>query len=193
MLVSRLLSSNPDDRPQRGQEVAAELTDIARQYGIESSGPHISGFLTQLFPSETGGVPEHPGAAVKEIVRVFPDDHGSLTTKEKSPISITSGSGSDSSSSKAFGPVDVSETYQRRTGELAAQSVPDAHTSDPIAPLSRSMAGSPEPDGSRFITPRVKRMRAPMPTLPGGGLARIPILIVIAVALAVATYVLRFR
>jgi serine/threonine-protein kinase len=200
VLVGRLLSPNPDDRPQRGQEVAAELTDIARQYGIESSGSNIANFLLQLFPGEAGGVPEHSGPAVKEIVRVFPDDMGSLTTKEKSPASVTSGSGSDSSSSKALGPVDVSETYRRRTGELSVQSSldsspyssPDAspRSSDPISPLARPLTPRPEPEGSQFITPRVKRMPAPMPTLPGGNPLRIPLLIVIAVALVLATYLL---
>ena len=41
MLVARLLAPNPDDRPQRGQEVAAELADIARQHGFESSSAGI--------------------------------------------------------------------------------------------------------------------------------------------------------
>jgi hypothetical protein len=57
-LVSRLLSPNPDDRPQRGQEVATELADIARQYGIESSPSSIAYVLKQLFPSEAGGTAE---------------------------------------------------------------------------------------------------------------------------------------
>jgi hypothetical protein len=145
----------------------------------------------QLFPSEVGGVPEHPGAAVKEIVRVFPEE--SVTTKEKSAASITQGSGSGSSSGKGLGPVDVSETYRRRTGELSAQSAPDAlrQPSDSLSPLSRPGGPPSEPEGSRFITPRVKRMPAPMPTLPDRGLARIAILIVIAVALGIATYFLR--
>jgi serine/threonine protein kinase len=186
-LVSRLLSPNPDDRPQRGQEVAAELTDIARQYGIESSGASIAQFLMQLFPSETG-VPEHPGASVKEIVRVFPDE---VTTKEKSPVSITSGSGSSSNSSKALGPVDVSETYRRRTGELSVPVMTDSspQPSDPIASLPRPGTPRPEPEDSRFITPRVQRL----PNAPGGrSLAWIPILIAIAVVLTVAAYLVRF-
>jgi serine/threonine-protein kinase len=200
VLVGRLLSPNPDDRPQRGQEVATELTEIARQYGIASSGPSIASFLLQLFPSEAGGVPEHTGATVKEIVRVVPDEMGSLTAKEKSPVSVTPGTGSESESesesSRRLGPVDVSETYRRRTGELSAQSGPDASPlpSDSVSPLPRPVAGPAEPDGSRFITPRVKRMPAPMPTLPDRSrLTRISILLLIAVALAVATYLLRSR
>jgi serine/threonine protein kinase len=68
VLVARLLAPNPDDRPQRGQEVAAELTDIARQYGIESSGPSIAYILKRLFPEEMGGTSEPP-APIVPIVR----------------------------------------------------------------------------------------------------------------------------
>jgi serine/threonine-protein kinase len=178
VLVGRLLSPNPDDRPQRGQEVAAELTEIARQYGIESSGPRIAQFLTQLFPSETG-VPEHPGASVKEIVRVFPEE---LTTKEKSPVSFTPSSGSNSS--KALGPVDVSETYRRRTGELSAQPTPD----DP------DHAQQPSGPSSPLVTLRSQRTPAQaskLPELRANSSGRILIAIAIAIALAIATYLLR--
>jgi serine/threonine-protein kinase len=51
-LVARLLSSNPDHRPQGGQEVATALTEIARQHGFETSGPGIAYVLKQLFPDE---------------------------------------------------------------------------------------------------------------------------------------------
>jgi serine/threonine protein kinase len=72
LLVDRLLAPNPDDRPQRGQEVAAELTEIARQYGIESSGTNISYILKQLFPNEVAGVFEQPAPSIREIV-IAPD------------------------------------------------------------------------------------------------------------------------
>jgi serine/threonine protein kinase len=54
-LVNRLLAPNPDDRPQRGQDVAAELADIARQYGLTGSAPGISYVLSRLFSSEMAG------------------------------------------------------------------------------------------------------------------------------------------
>jgi serine/threonine protein kinase/anti-anti-sigma regulatory factor len=68
-LVSRLLAPNPEDRPQRGQDVVAELTEIARQHRIESSGPSIAKFLSQLFPTdEIAGTTETAAPRV-EIVR----------------------------------------------------------------------------------------------------------------------------
>ncbi len=64
ILVGRLLSANPDQRPQAGQEVANELAEIARQYGFETSGGSIAYILKSLFPDEVGGVTEHPVPAV---------------------------------------------------------------------------------------------------------------------------------
>jgi serine/threonine protein kinase len=79
-LVGRMLSPNPDDRPQRGQEVAAELADIARQYGIESSSPRIAYILKQLFPNEGTGAIEAPiPSSVRELV-VGPNDATSTST-----------------------------------------------------------------------------------------------------------------
>ncbi|HEY5935924.1 MAG TPA: serine/threonine-protein kinase, partial [Kofleriaceae bacterium] len=68
LLVDRLLAPNPEDRPQRGSEVAVELTEIARQFGIESSGANISYILKQLFPNEAAGVFEQPAPSIREIV-----------------------------------------------------------------------------------------------------------------------------
>jgi eukaryotic-like serine/threonine-protein kinase len=63
-LVARLLSSNPDHRPQAGQEVATALTEIARQFGFESSGPGIAYVLKQLFPEEVGAVADFAAPTV---------------------------------------------------------------------------------------------------------------------------------
>ncbi len=65
LLIRRLLSANPDDRPERGQEVAAQLTEIARQGFFESSSSAISSFVTRLFPQEQGDSP-----AKVEILRI---------------------------------------------------------------------------------------------------------------------------
>ncbi|MEJ7602113.1 MAG: serine/threonine-protein kinase, partial [Kofleriaceae bacterium] len=85
-LVDRLLAPNPDDRPQRGQEVVAELTEISRQYGIESSGANIAYILKQLFPNEIAGVFEQQAPSIREIV-IAPDApaSSSLAPHEASP------------------------------------------------------------------------------------------------------------
>ncbi|MGH9885620.1 MAG: protein kinase domain-containing protein, partial [bacterium] len=85
-LVGRLLSANPDQRPQAGQEVASELAEIARQYGFESSGGSIAYILKSLFPDEVGGVTEHPVPAV-----IGPLD--SKSAASLSPLSPTLQSG----------------------------------------------------------------------------------------------------
>jgi serine/threonine protein kinase len=220
MLVGRLLAPNPDDRPQRGQEVAAELTDIARQYGIESSAPGLAYVLAQLFPSESSGASEQRTSSIREIVRTIPEDVGSFTAKEKSPVSITPGSGSISSSSKALAPVDVSETWRQRTGaplppaataapeapEPAAQAAPvtpphqshprpatPPHQSHPrpVTPVPRS--SRPEMEISRRSQPILPQPIA-RPPAPRGSALRTVIVIVLATAatLAGAAYVLGY-
>jgi eukaryotic-like serine/threonine-protein kinase len=52
MLVGRLLSPNPEDRPQTGHEVVATLTEITRSYGIEGSASNIAYFLGEMFSVE---------------------------------------------------------------------------------------------------------------------------------------------
>jgi serine/threonine protein kinase len=121
VLVGRLLSPNPDDRPQRGQEVAAELTDIARQYGIESSGPNIANILTQLFPNEIAGAAEQPAPSIRE-----------LTIGTSGPHDAKSGSLSPVSGAS---PVDLSVPLAPRGREFSA-SVP--LPSPPVARHSTS-------------------------------------------------------
>jgi serine/threonine-protein kinase len=189
LLVARLLAPNPDDRPQAGQEVAAELTDIARQYGIEGSGPSIASFLAQLFPSEAGGA-EPPGPTTREIARVFPDEMGSQSTKDSLPTSNTQSSGS--TSNRGLPPVDVSQTYRRHTGEMSAQSALDAtqQPSDASSLLSRQPGARPDPDAARY-NPFSQPATEQIPKLRDGSIIKIAILGAIAVALAIATYLLR--
>jgi hypothetical protein len=74
VLVSRLLSPNPDDRPQRGNEVVSELTEIARQNGFESTTSQLSELVVQVFPEEAGGATEPPPIAIMEDIVVRPTD-----------------------------------------------------------------------------------------------------------------------
>jgi serine/threonine protein kinase len=119
-LVARLLAPNPDDRPQRGQEVAAELTEIARQHGIESSAASIAYVLKQLFPAETAGTGAgEPARGTKEMSRVNPEEASSFTGKERVPASVTPHTSSFSSSRGLLAPMDVSETFHQRTQAMA--------------------------------------------------------------------------
>src|SRR5690606_5036966 len=100
-LVGRMLSPNPDDRPQRGQEVAAELADISRQYGIESSSPSIAYLLQQMFPTEAGRTTtdQHQVPNLREL-SINPYDSTSSTNSTHSTAS-QSGQAGDGSVSPA--------------------------------------------------------------------------------------------
>ncbi|HEX8109805.1 MAG TPA: hypothetical protein VF516_18870, partial [Kofleriaceae bacterium] len=83
-LVNRLLAPNPDDRPQRGQDVAAELADISRQYGLSGSAPGIAYVLSQLFPVETAG-----GAEPIQVTSTFIGAYDSKPTSSLPSSSLT--------------------------------------------------------------------------------------------------------
>src|SRR5262249_6767354 len=115
------LSPNPDERPQRGQEVVSELTEIIRQHGLESSNQKIADYLASVLPDQ---IAEASGTTVKQIVRVYPEDgarsHASASiravgdhaTIDKSPVSIPPSSVTPSAATSAR-MVDISETYRR--------------------------------------------------------------------------------
>ncbi len=60
-LVRRMLSPNPDARPQTGAEVVTALNEVTRSLGIDSSTAYLANFLTDLFPAdgETASNVEH--------------------------------------------------------------------------------------------------------------------------------------
>ena len=211
LLVSRMMSPNPDDRPQRGLEVVAELTEIGRHYGLESSGPNIAQFLVQLFPDEGGGLADAV-SGVQEIVRSVSE--GSLTQKEatrlgsyssalsRSPMSFTP---TPSSSMRA--PVNYSETFERAAPEMS-QSVslkpgpvkpapfkpaplkPVAREPIPLKPASREPASHDEaPRPHLIIPPRPLPSTAPRAAAsPLGDLAKVAGLIVVFLIAAVVAY-----
>jgi serine/threonine protein kinase len=217
VLVGRLLSPNPDDRPQTGQEVAVELTDIARQYGIESSGPHIAHFLAQLFPSDGGALDADGGG----VVRVVLDEMGSMTSKERSTgttgsvspdgSSVSHSISHSSSHRSGFPSVDVSETYQWRSTERSAQVLPEAtqratartasprvaspgaaRASSPVIARtsSPSLARPPRPAAARSSPESARFPRFPQP--PGVRIVRISLVAIIVIALASAVYLFVF-
>jgi len=166
LLVQRLLAPQPEDRPQRGLEVAAELADIARQHGIDSTGSSIGYVLKQLFA--TDGVPtvtgDHGTSSIREVVRTFGDDVGSLAT-ERSPASLTPSAASVASRILAS-PMDVSQTFRPRTGQMGAVA---REASGPVVPAMPrtnsdtmpipSLANLPE------LGPQAQAPRAPIPVV----------------------------
>jgi serine/threonine protein kinase len=174
-LVGRLLSSNPDDRPQRGQEVAAELTDIARQYGIESSGPSIAHILTQLFPSEIAGASEPPASSIRE-----------LTIGTSGPHDTKSGSLSPVSGAP---PVDVSVPLAAGRREFStAAPLP---TASPVISRHNTSSSIPRQSPSSPI-PRQSALPPVHISMPGRpiSVARVLITVAVGILLAVGMYLL---
>jgi len=175
ILVGRLLSPNPDDRPQRGQEVAAELTDIARQYGIESSGPSIANILTQLFPSEIAGASEPPASSIRE-----------LTIGTSGPHDTKSGSLSPVSGAP---PVDVSVPLAAGRREFStAAPLP---TASPVISRHNTSSSIPRQSPSSPI-PRQSALPPVHISMPGRpiSVARVLITVAVGILLAVGMYLL---
>jgi serine/threonine protein kinase len=136
LLVNRMLAPNPDDRPQRGQEVATELTDIARQFGIESSGPSIAYVLKQLFPDEVGGPSDYQVPTV-----IGPQD--SKSAASLTPMLATTPASTTASRPAVDGSVSVAATPKSR--EFSApvtlpSTSPSAVRPSVSPPISRQMA-----------------------------------------------------
>jgi serine/threonine protein kinase len=133
-LVSRLLAPNPDDRPQRGQEVAQELTEIARMCGFESSGPNIANLLGHLFPEHVGGT-EKP---TTEIVRTMSQSMSSVSANSFTPRTTANRQA-----------IDVSVAYPEvpapTTGPVSAQIPVASIAIPPLASQSEATPRSAQP------------------------------------------------
>jgi serine/threonine protein kinase len=155
LLVQRLLAPQPEDRPQRGMEVAAELADIARQHGIDSNGASIAYILKQLFA--TDGVPtatgDHQTSSIREIVRTG-DDVGSLST-ERAAGSLTP-SAASVVSRLLSSPMDESQTFKPRSRQMASVSaaVPVAVPASLSASVTATTpSGPPRPNSDTMPIP----------------------------------------
>jgi serine/threonine protein kinase len=100
-LVHRMLAPKPDDRPQRGQEVALALNEIAKTSGVESSNARIAELLTDLFPDEASS-PFEDAALEIQI-----GDGSASRSPANTPASL----------SRFDGPIDVSVTLHRRSSK----------------------------------------------------------------------------
>ncbi len=189
-LIKRMLSPNPADRPQRGQDVATELTEIARGLGIESSGPSIAAVIAQLFPDDGAADRERTS---REMVRVVPEELGGSQTG-KSPVSVTS-----LSNSKGLAPIDVSQTYQRRSGEYGTQVATELSSMASVTPVPSQAVmtpprGLPTVGAPTFSKPVLQhqpsdRVLPTQPRSPSSSSLKIVILLVLILAVvAVAAY-----
>jgi len=131
VLVARMLAPHPDDRPQRGQEVAAELADIARQHGIESSGAALVYILNQLFQNEAAAGAEGQAAQVQ----------------------VVGGQDPTPGAAEPSGPVSVPSP---RTREV---SVPAVTAATPI-PRPRTTTTAPAQTSPAMVSPPVPRATA---------------------------------
>ena len=168
VLVGRLLSPDPDDRPQYGQDVAAELTEIARQYGMESSGPRIAHVLGQLFPSEAGGAADQPAPVVHEIVMDGRSQGSPSPTYASGPVAT------GSSPAVARNP-EYSGSIQVNTGSAPGARFPSAiPTTNASVPISRQFPAampttnhsSPVPTAARHSASAITRQKTPSSQLP---------------------------
>ncbi|HEX2689904.1 MAG TPA: protein kinase, partial [Kofleriaceae bacterium] len=182
-LVARLLSPNPDDRPQRGQEVAAELGDIARQYGFESSGSNIAYILKQLFANEGGTTAETQVPTVISAQEV-------KTSASIPPLSptqpITAPTAVSLESSVPIAP--------RSSREFPAVAPPSGNS----APLARQTPPSiPSPISRQITSPPVTRQYVLPPVsapismpIRSGSFLRVVITVMVGILLAVGMYLL---
>ncbi|MDB4961821.1 MAG: masK16 [Myxococcales bacterium] len=185
VLVGRMLAPNPDDRPQRGQEVAQELNEIARAYRFESSGSNVSKLLTHLFPEESSGTPVIEAVSVKQLASVLPDDVSMTMKDDRSPVSITPNPGRSG--------IDVSETFRRVVPPQLQTPVPEvARVEVQPAPPSPVPASRPAPQAStqgreRVQEPPTAAQAAQRETM----IAKVAIAIAIVVLAALAMYLIR--
>jgi serine/threonine protein kinase len=105
-LVSRMLSPNPDERPQTGHEVVATLNEITRSYGFESSATAMANLLANVFPEEpvdTDGV--------VEIIRT--NRSNTFSQQPLSPSSLSPGSSPQRLTPSVLSAADVSVSLAR--------------------------------------------------------------------------------
>lgn len=129
-LVARMLASRPEDRPQTGQEVASALTEIARDNGLDASGPSLANLLTQLFGDDAQDARdlrlsgEHIALTATRKLAI-----GSGSTQTQEGDSSNRSLGSSSSSFNRATPsvpfaVDASVSLARRSTEFSAPQRP---------------------------------------------------------------------
>ena len=133
-MVDRMLAADPAARPQRGQDVANELAEIARANGLSSSPSQVAELLARLFPEDASGIVSEQGAIALQRV---------------SSVTIT-----PSSTARQSGKIDVSQTFKRTSSRMGAVG-PDSDVSfsgvRSTSPPSAQIAAESAPRRSRAL------------------------------------------
>nr|MBA3458099.1 serine/threonine protein kinase [Deltaproteobacteria bacterium] len=155
-LVDRLLSPNPDDRPQRGQEVAQELNEIARMFRFETSGPKVAKLIADLFPEEGTPSAVFEAVNVKQLASIVPEDAAHTTIDDRSPVSVTpSPAKRGLDGSETFGPrADVTSAPPRN-----APPPPQPPAQTPPPPYAAPPPYAPPP----YVPPQYAQPQYPQP------------------------------
>jgi serine/threonine protein kinase/anti-anti-sigma regulatory factor len=147
-LIARLLAPDPADRPQRGQEVVAELNEIMRQHILEASGPEVAELLQEMFPQLAPGTSSDP---VKQVIRAHTltnaeDDTRVVTSPgvENAPASITPSAGTGYRASEQS--MSFPRTTTRNPTNRSKAAAPMA------LPMAKQRLPQPSRAASRFIT-----------------------------------------
>ena len=133
-LVSQMLSANPNERLQKGSEVASAITEIARSYGMEASASSVAAFMAELFGAES-----RRESGVMETVRppnAVPVRQTSKAEVEQRPTKMGIGVPSGPVGSSPNEQLRVAPDPQRRLAEqpLASASSPVAFPHGSIGP-----------------------------------------------------------
>ena len=187
-LVARLLSPDPEARPQTGREVVTALSEITRAYGIDGSPGNISAFVSGLFPNERSET-----SGIMEIVRTGGphEESESFAALESAATKVGIGSGpkqvpavlDDSKSPGSLSPSSLSPSPMSLPGSAPHMLTPSSgfNTTD----LSTSFPRSKSRDFPR------QDLSGPTPRLAGAGWnIRRVLIVVIIVLLAIAAYLL---
>jgi hypothetical protein len=139
-LVARMLSPNAEQRPQRGQDIVAELVEMTRDYALESSASRIAEFLGATFPR---AVQPADRPVVKEIVRTYPDEDADSIQPTQISQRVSSSLMSITPSARTSRAPLTSETFPRVTGNFRRVKESSAPPFT-VAPLPRPRAHVPE-------------------------------------------------
>ncbi len=182
-IVSRLLASKPDERPQTGAEVAAQLGEIARGFGLETSTSSVANLLSQLFANEEG--------AMKEVLRASSEDISATRRTAQgtgpTPTSMDAASPSPSPISNSFNrmtpsagmPIDQSVSLARRSQQDFSAPIPVPKTSD--------MQHTPMPEAKIRSTGGHVTLRPP--EAQSGRVLRVFLIAAVVIAVAIAMYI----